>query len=160
MTLLHNSNDGSLFDLCAQDQRVRITSIKVSRYAILDLFWRCIARSHIHNFVPGVVLVPSSLLINFSDLKPDNILLDERGHAHLTDLNIAVHYSERRLLTKVSTFSRVALEGSVGLPMSRVDSIGTGAPALGPSYAKSGISSVLRVAMLTGVGGHEKGISW
>lgn len=37
-----------------------------------------------------------------SDLKPDNVLLDERGHAHITDLNIAVHYSERRLLTGVA----------------------------------------------------------
>lgn len=45
-----------------------------------------------------------------SDIKPDNILLDERGNAHLTDFNIAVHFGERRLTGVAGSMAYMAPE--------------------------------------------------
>lgn len=37
----------------------------------------------------------SNLLIN-SDIKPDNVLLDSKGHAHLSDFNIATQLTAQK----------------------------------------------------------------
>lgn len=49
-----------------------------------------------------VINADQQMILTCSDIKPDNILLDAQGHVHLTDFNVAIHYSERRLHTSVA----------------------------------------------------------
>jgi serine/threonine kinase 32 len=54
-----------------------------------------------------------------SDLKPDNILLDERGNAHLTDFNIGLKFTERKLMGVAGSMAYMAPEFVVYLPQHR-----------------------------------------
>lgn len=45
------------------------------------------------------------------DVKPDNILLDEQGHAHLTDFNIATIIKNQKPTTSIAgSFAYIAPE--------------------------------------------------
>ena len=51
-----------------------------------------------------------NMSIMHRDIKPDNILLDDKGNAHLTDFNIAVHYGERKLTGVAGSMAYMAPE--------------------------------------------------
>ncbi|KAL0067161.1 hypothetical protein AAF712_005731 [Marasmius tenuissimus] len=53
---------------------------------------------------------PLTTLKTDRDIKPDNILLDEKGNAHLTDFNIAVHFSDRKLTGVAGSMAYMAPE--------------------------------------------------
>ncbi|KAG0004356.1 hypothetical protein BGZ65_000515, partial [Modicella reniformis] len=60
-----------------------------------------VVRFYIAELALGLDALHSRRIIH-RDLKPDNVLLDEHGHAHLTDFNIAVCYNPSKPLVSIA----------------------------------------------------------
>lgn len=100
---VHLERLGSLSEDCIRFYVAQLSSA-LSCLHEMGIMHRYASASHFRlNF-------PSLNKYFYSDIKPDNILLDERGNAHLTDFNIAVHFGERKLTGVAGSMAYMAPE--------------------------------------------------
>ncbi|RKP10176.1 kinase C-like protein, partial [Thamnocephalis sphaerospora] len=72
------------------------------------------ARHWIAELACGISYLHSKGIMH-RDIKPDNVLLDEKGHVHLTDFNIATQFNDgRRLTSESGTYVYMAPEMFTG----------------------------------------------
>jgi serine/threonine kinase 32 len=89
--------------MCVKGDEHKLDSFLITRAVHIDTkgyFPENVARFWLAEIACGLAFLHERRIIH-RDIKPDNILLDAAGHAHITDFNVATRYSSRRPHTSV-----------------------------------------------------------
>ncbi|KAJ3302489.1 hypothetical protein HDV03_004912 [Kappamyces sp. JEL0829] len=90
---------------CLPEQTVRIYTAEIAS-ALQYLH----ANEILHRYPCRRLMLGNGVAtLNFRDLKPENLLLDENGHVHITDFNVAIMLNEKIPTSKSGTTSYMGM---------------------------------------------------